>query len=530
MDDKPVFSSSNNSGSVPTPQPTDVPLAPISVSNPEDVSTEPVTSTPFEQKPSSIWEPQRIENPSVSPHIEESNLSSPQEQEVYSPSSSESLPPPPSNRLSFLSLENIVKILVGIAVVVILFLLIFKVIPGLFNKGNNNVTLTYWGLWEDISTMKVVIADFEKENPNIKINYSKQDVKQYREKIATRIQNGTGTDIFAIHNTWLPMFKATLAPLPSDAVTKEEFTRDFYPTVQKDLVQNGAIYAVPLGIDTLAMYVNTDLLQAAGLPVPTNWQDFITASRQLTVKDESGKIQTAGAALGTYDNITHAPDIVSLLLVQNRANLADLGSTSKQVGDALYFYTSFATGEGNVWDTTLDPSILSFAKGSLAMYFGYSWDFFAIKEANPNLQFSVVPVPHLPGQSQTIASYWAQGVSSKSKHQKEAFLFMKYLVRKETEQKLYATQSKKRFFGQPYARVDLKESLKDNPSVYPFVSQAPDAVSSYFASDTYDDALNSQMNVYLGNAVRSMLNDASPATAADTLIQGVTQIMKKYGK
>ena len=252
----------------------------------------------------------------------------------------------------------------------------------------------------------------------------------------------------------------------------------------------------------------------------------------MTVIDENGKIKTAGAALGTFDNINHAPDIMSLLFAQNGADIKNLSSTSKSAADALTFYTSFSTGDQKIWDDTLDQSILSFAKGNLAMYFGYSWDYFIIKAINPDLSFQIHSVPHLPGRNMTIASYWASGVSSKSKHQKEALLFLGFLAKKETAEKLFAEESKTRLFGEPYARIDLLEKLKDNTVVYPFVLQAKDATSSFFAGDTYDNALNSQMNKYLGDAVRSVNSDnaSSPETAVSTLSQGVSQVLKQYGQ
>lgn len=509
MDDKTIFQNPN-SGS----------------SNPNEFSPAPSSDNPFVPPPS----------PQPPPEIPESNLAQEnpfappsQPQEVYKPANFEP-PPPPPQQSSFLSFSNIIKVLIGFVTIAAVLFLIFKVLPGFFNKDSGKVTLTYWGLWEDAHTMQAIISEFERENPNIKVDYSKQDIKQYREKLATRIENGTGPDIFKFHNTWTVVFKDVLLPMSSDVITKEEFTKNYFPVVQKDMIAGGAIYGIPLQIDTLALYVNTELLAAAGISAPTNWQDFITASRQLTVKEESGKILTAGAGFGTFDNITHAPDIISLLLVQNGATLEDLNSTLKQTSDALAFYTSFATGDGNVWDDTLEPSIVAFANGSLAMYFGYSWDYFTLKAANPNLNFAVAPVPHLPGQNQTIASYWAEGVSAKSKNQEEALLFMKYLAQKETNQKLFTEQSKTRFFGELYPRRDLAETLKDNPVAYPFVSQAKDAVSSFFASDTYDNAINSQMNVYLGNAVRSILNDTSPMTAAETLANGASQVLTQYGK
>jgi ABC-type glycerol-3-phosphate transport system substrate-binding protein len=138
-------------------------------------------------------------------------------------------------------------------------------------------------------------------------------------------------------------------------------------------------------------------------------------------------------------------------------------------------------------------------------------------------------VPNLPGQNATIASYWVDGISSKTKHQKEAGLFMQYLTRKETAQKLFTEESKMRNFGEPYARVDLAETLS-NSIAYPFVASAPSAISSFFADGTYDSKLNSQMNNYLNTAVDSMLKGASPESAAQTLSAGVSETLKQYGQ
>lgn len=395
------------------------------------------------------------------------------------------------------------------------------------NKGNGKVTLTYWGLWEDENLMQGVISDFERANPNITVVYSKQDPKQYSERLLTRIQNGTGPDIFRFHNSWIPMVSSVLAPLPTDTITLDEFKKNYYPVIQQDLIQHGAILGIPLEIDTLSLFVNTQLFQSEKLSIPTTWPDFITISKALTTRDTSGKIKIAGAALGTYDNITHAPDIVSLLFAQNGVNLKELDSSSQNAGDALTFYASFAKNDGNVWDNTLDPSVRAFANGSLAMYFGYSWDIFSIKALNPNIQMSVNPVPHLPGRDMTIASYWVEGVSNKSKNQKAAMLFMKFLSSKETAQKIYSEEAKTRTFGEPYARVDLADSLKDT-NVAPFLGQAKNAVSSYFAGETQDTGINGQMNGYLGNAVRSMLGNNSVQSALDTLTKGYAQVLEQY--
>lgn len=434
---------------------------------------------------------------------------------------------------SFFPLKKIIKVVIGLVVVLIFAFLVSGLILPRFGKNSGGkAEITYWGLWEDSNIMQVVISDFKKQYPSISVNYVKQDIKQYREKLTTRIQNNAGPDIFLFHNTWLPMFSNVLLPIPNNIISKQDFNSSFYPVAQKDLTKNGAIYGIPTEIDTLSLYINPQLFQAAGAEVPDNWEDFIRVARSLTVIDENGKIKTAGAALGTFDNINHAPDIMSLLLVQNGADIKNLASSEKSAADALTFYTTFSTGNQKIWDDTLDKSMLFFAKGNLAMYFGYSWDYFIIKAINPDLSLQIHPVPHLPGRNMTIASYWASGVSSKSKYQKEALLFLGFLTKKETAEKLFAEEGKTRLFGEPYARADLLEKLKDNTIVYPFVSQAKDATSSFFAGDTYDNALNSQMNKYLGDAIRSAAsnNASSSETAIATLSQGVSQVLKQYGQ
>lgn len=430
---------------------------------------------------------------------------------------------------------TIIKIVIGLGIIALISFLVFAVVLPLFSKKPaGNAEIKYWGLWEDKGTIQPIIDDFNKKNPKIKVNYFKQDIKQYREKLSTQIPNNTGPDVFLFHNSWYPMLSSILLPLSLQTITKEEFDKSFYAVAKKDLIKNGAIYGIPTELDTLALYVNADIFQAAGAKAPDSWEDFGNVARSLTVIDQTGKIKTSGAAFGTFNNIMHAPDIISMLFAQNKADIYNLSENPKRASDALTFYTDFASGDQRVWDNTLSNSMQYFAGGNVAMYFGYSWDYFSIKASNPSLKMEVHPVPKLKNDRTTVASYWAAGVSSKSKYKEEALLFLKFLTSKETQQKLYTLESKTRLFGEPYARKELADTLK-NSVAYVFVSQGNNATSSFFAADTYDGdkaGLNSQMNKYLEKAVDSILSgtNTSAESAVSTLSQGVSQILSQYGK
>ncbi len=434
------------------------------------------------------------------------------------------------------SLKRILSFFVGIIVFAVVLLVVIKVLLPNFQKASpGKITLTYWGLWEDSNVMDQVLQDFENEHPNIKVNYEKQDVKstgKYIDRLVTRIGNDTGPDVFRYHNSWVNQLKPILFPMPLDAVSSTELQTKYYDVINRDMNSQGAYFGIPLDIDTLAMFVNTDILKAAGIDTPpTTWDEMQKVSRQLTVKDDHGRIRTAGVALGTYDNIDHASDILSLLFVQNGANLYDLGGpTKKNAVDALDYYTSFVTSNDSVWSTAMENSKLAFAKGKVAIIFGYSWDLLDVKALNPKLPVNVYLVPHLPGKYTTIASYWAEGVSAKSKHPQEAFELIKFLSRKETLSKLYTLESKQRLFGELYPRTDMADLLKYNDLVYPFLVMAKDSVSTPFSSTTYDDSMNSDLNQYLAAAVNSIVSyhSFSVASAIDTLASGANQVFSRF--
>lgn len=426
------------------------------------------------------------------------------------------------------------KILIGVGVIIILIIIILIIMPK--QPVGKNASLVWWGLWEDNATMQPIIDEFEKQNPNIKIKYIKQDPERYRDTLLARVSNGTGPDIFRYHNTWVPMLSSVLAPLPQDVIRSEDFKKEYYPVIQNDLTQNGALYGIPLGIDSLALFVNTDLLKAAGISVPKDWNQFTDAVKKMTVKDnDTQKIQTAGTSLGAYGNIIHAPDIVSMMFLQQGADLKKISLEKDNLSAALSFYTSFALGVDKTWDDSLDNSQLAFARGQVAMYFGFSWDIFSIEQlkSNKNLKYEIYPIPSLVGgKSITIASYWVEGVSSRSKNQKEAMQFMNYLTQKSTLQKLYTEASKTRLFGEPYPRVDMADELKGNSLVFPFVSQLNNAGSSYFASNTRDGdtGLNKRANTYLENAINAIINNGSSAESEVIKLQeGVGVILKENG-
>lgn len=395
-------------------------------------------------------------------------------------------------------------------------------------SGPAQATISYWGLWEDNPVVQSILSDFQKQNPKITVQYVKQSPRQYRERLQAAIARGEGPDVFRFHNTWVAMLRNELAIAPKDVMTATEFSNTFYPIATSNLVAGQSIFGMPMEIDGLGLYYNEDLFAAAGATKPTTWEDVLNLVPKLTVKTDS-TITTSAIALGTTGNVENFSDILATMMLQNGASL--VAPTGKEAEETLIFYRKFANPTDPVytWNDTLDNSIYAFATGKVAMILAPSWRAFDIKQINPNLHFKITPIPQLPGNTVTWASYWVEGVSAKTKYPAQAWKLVKYLTSREVVTRLYTEEAKARLFGEPYARVDLANSLSQDPYAGAFVQQAANAKSFPLASRTFDNGLNDKLIKYLTDAVNGLSQGSAPTAVLQTMSAGFQQVLGQYG-
>lgn len=395
-------------------------------------------------------------------------------------------------------------------------------------KASQEVTINYWGLWENDTVTRQFIADFETTHPKIKVQYTQQSPKQYRERLQSAINRGEGPDVFRFHNTWIPMLRSQLALVPSTVMTPSEFSSTFFPVISNDLVSGTSIFGIPLMIDGLGLYINDALFATAGVAEPGTWTDVINLIPKLTVKNGTA-IVTSAIALGTTNNVEHFSDILGLMFLQNGAPISN--PVGKEAEGTLIFYRKFADTSDPLytWSEGMDNSVSAFATGRVAMILAPSWRAHDIAQISPKLRFHIVPVPQLQGNAVAWSSYWVEGVSSRSKYQEASWEFVKYMTSKEGATKLYTEASKARLFGEPYARVELANTLTDDPYTGAYVKQAVFARSFPLASRTFDNGLNDKLIQYATDAVNGMVTGGSPTQVLTTMSSGFRQVLSSYG-
>jgi multiple sugar transport system substrate-binding protein len=313
------------------------------------------------------------------------------------------------------------------------------------------VKLEVWGLFDDSETMSEAISEFQKRNPRVReINYKKLTVDSYEQDLLDVLATGNGPDIFLIHNTWLGKHKDKMASVPMDNLTggkteilnTRQVGEQFTDVVSRDFTADGKIYALPLSVDSLALYFNRDLLNQAGISEPPKtWIDFDEAVKKMTKSDSFGNIVLSGAAMGTSSDasagtgkINRATDILTLLMLQSGAEMTDKKTGQTSFADykgastienkvspgenALAYFTKFSNPYNSVysWNSLQHNSTDSFIEGKTAMTINYSWLIPKIGSRAPKLNFGVSKVPQNKdgsgrGVDVDFANYWGFAVS-----------------------------------------------------------------------------------------------------------------------
>jgi len=351
-------------------------------------------------------------------------------------------------------------------------------------------TLEFWSVFDDSDVFDPLIKKYTEIYPSITINYSKKNIVTYEQDLVNALATGRGPDIFSIHNTWLPKHKNKLAPVAEAIISPQRFGELFVDVAAQDFIDGGKVYALPLTVDTLALFYNKDLFNSAGIAtVPQTWTEFNGAVEKLTQRDNKNNILQSGAALGTAKNINRSTDILMALMLQSGATMMKTDRTAAAFDQdvmaqggvfnpgrqALIFYTNFASPGLKIyaWNQYQNYSIDAFIEGKVAMMLNYNYQLPLIKARAPHLEMGVAPLPQISSTSKkvTFANYWAQAVGLGSRNQVEAWKFLAWLTSPEISRQYLAITKK------PAARRDLIEEQKSDAELGVFAQQALTAKS-----------------------------------------------------
>lgn len=163
------------------------------------------------------------------------------------------------------------KKIVGVISLALLSMFAFRV------PAPSATTIEFWQFWTDAETKPVItqiVNDFEKRNPDIKVNLTDLTWANGHEKIVLAFASRSGPDVLELGSDWVAQFADAghLADLSNAIVTDSSKFRGWGLATY-----NSKVYGWPWILGTRVIFVNRDLLKRAGFDstfVPVNFTDL----------------------------------------------------------------------------------------------------------------------------------------------------------------------------------------------------------------------------------------------------------------
>jgi multiple sugar transport system substrate-binding protein len=301
--------------------------------------------------------------------------------------------------------------------------------------AGEKATVTY-GFWDSAQekAIKSQIEAFKTHLPEITVEPQIVPWADYWTKLQTAVAGGEAFDVFWINSASLPVYASAGALVPIDSITGAGgVDPSLFPAPLMEMYQyQGVQYGLPRDFDTIALFFNRDLFDAAGEKYPDDtwtWEDFRAAGERLTNKDKG--IWGAGQQTSWQENYYN-------FIWQNGGRLLNDDRTKCLVDEppaceAFDYLTGFFTDE-------LTPSIAIqqsnpvadtlFPAGQVAMMTGGSFRAGTYGAADANID--VAPLPK--GKQRATAIHglanviWAGG-----KNPGAALELVKFLASEEAE-------------------------------------------------------------------------------------------------
>lgn len=337
-------------------------------------------------------------------------------------------------------------------------------------SGNGDTVPPEAEIWGTLDAQKVndVIRLYNQDHDNIlQVTYKQFPEDSFDTELIEALAAQRGPDAIILPQQYIVRYEDKIYPIPFSSITERTF-RDTYAEGSEIYLTGDGILALPVLVDPLVLYWNRMLFNSAAIAQPpTVWEDLLNLTGKLTKTDQTFNVLQSTIALGGYDNIAHAKEVVSTLVLQAGnpivARLADgrknvlfsdrLGFSEAPADSAVRFYTEFANPSKTVysWNKALPNSKDLFLRGDLAMYLGFGSELFDIQEKNPNLNFDVTRVPQVRDGvvKATFGNFYALALLKQSNNPAGAFSAAFILTGQEAA-KLWSD-----FFNIPPARRDL---------------------------------------------------------------------------
>jgi multiple sugar transport system substrate-binding protein len=287
---------------------------------------------------------------------------------------------------------------------------------------------TYYGdTGPAAACVKTAAEDYNASQANYVLKIRNLAFTDFNQQVTTAIAADATPDLMIVDNPDNARYAAAgaLADL-SDKVKAWGQGDQFLPGPWNSTLYDGKNYGIPLGSNTVVLWINTDLATAAGLDTtkpPQTWEEFETWAGAMTDK-EKGIYGTALLAkkdeTGTF---LFLPWILqnggSLEALDSPESIEALAFWTKLVDEGFAPKSAITDGFGEIYQ--------QFTTGKAGMMISGTWNVNSIPKDAPDLKWMVATLPYTKQPASSLGGEnWAMFAASKQ--QDGAWDFLKFVV------------------------------------------------------------------------------------------------------
>jgi multiple sugar transport system substrate-binding protein len=306
------------------------------------------------------------------------------------------------------------------------------------------VTLEFTQWWAPElpeGSFRALMDEFEAQNPGIKVELVSGPYSTTKEQVVAGAAAGTMSDVVGLDGAWVSDFvkQGSLASMTELMTAAGYDASGLAAQIQKD----GQTYMIPVVNFVYPVFVNLDLMEAAGVAAPpTTRSEFADAAAKLTNAESNVSGWVLPLSLEQPNGIQN--DVMSWLWASGGSMMKDgmpdlTNDGVRAVAEyikGLYDAGVIAPGAFSLKE---QDKVEEFVNGRVGMMISSLAHINMIRERNPDLNFAITALPAEDGYAGKRGlpyASWGIGVASNSPHQAEAWKLVEFLMSPETNTKL----------------------------------------------------------------------------------------------
>ncbi len=311
--------------------------------------------------------------------------------------------------------------------------------------SGGDVTIEFAQWWEPElpdGAFRGLMDKFEEANPGIKVELLSGPYASTKEQVLAGSAAGTMSDVVGLDGAWVNDFAqqgsiADLSALMSDDGYDES---QLVSQVQVD----GSTYMIPVVNFVYPMFTNDDLLAQAGVTTPPSTRsEFAAAADAVTALGDNTYGWVLPLSLEAPNGVQN--DVMSWVWASGGSMLDDGQPALTDNPDVL----SGVQFVADLWDAGVvspgaftmkeQDKVEEFTNGRVGMMIDSLAHVNTIREANPDLKFSISAIPAedgYTGERGIPYASWGIGIAENSEHKAEALKLVEFLMSEETNAEL----------------------------------------------------------------------------------------------